>query len=330
MQLVAAPGGFLVVSPPSGARLIAAGDGSIRWETSLETSIAGEAAVIPGGEEGGHGGWIALPVEGGDVILLSLESGEPASRWELEWPEAILSSAGESLVALSPVGGAARYDPARREVAWRIDLPPLAPSPAASCGSSLLVGQADGRLLSIDAETGELRWRKNLGSPIMVRPTCLGKHAFVATADNFLRGLRLRRSRAGTKWRARSGGDPAAPPLARPDLALFLSKDTYLYGLRAGNGHLVFRTRLDRRPGPAVILHDLVIVSGSHVRQLNAFRLPGGHGAGAFSLPVGSRFLTPPVVSEEKVAFAVGRYGEESSTLVALEVTTEPDEPLIR
>jgi hypothetical protein len=180
------------------------------------------------------------------------------------------------------------------------------------------VGLEDGRIVGVDLETGEILTRKSLGSPAAVAPTCRGWSAWVATRDNALHSLRLHARRAGERWRVLSGADPAAPAIPFKDDVLFLSKDTFLYGFRKSNGHLRFRLRLDRRPGPGAILDDLLFVAGPQSTRLDAFRLPEGRPAGSYTLPEAARFVTPPVASAGRVAVVVGRYGEETSKLVGL------------
>jgi hypothetical protein len=177
----------------------------------------------------------------------------------------------------------------------------------------------DGRVAGIDPGDGSPRWTKDLHSPAAAAPGCDGRNAFVATEDDTLHALRLHRRSAGRMWKVRSGADPAAPPVAAGKAVLFLSKDTYLYGLRRRNGHLVFRIRLGRRPGPAALLEDLVLVAGLHATRLDAYRLPLGLNAGGFGLPEGTRFVTPPVAAAGRVAFGAARFGEtERARVVSL------------
>ncbi|HZE89886.1 MAG TPA: hypothetical protein VE404_10070, partial [Verrucomicrobiae bacterium] len=79
-----------------------------------------------------------------------------------------------------------------------------------------------------------------------------------------------------------------------------------------------FRARLDRRPGPAAVLGDLVFVAGPQSTRLDAFRLPEGRGAGSFTLPEAARFISAPVASGSHVAIALAKYGEETSRIVGL------------
>jgi hypothetical protein len=109
---------------------------------------------------------------------------------------------------------------------------------------------------------------------------------------------------------------------------LLPSKDTYLYGMKRRNGHLVFRIRLGRRPGPAAIVGDLVLVSGAQATRLEAYRLPLGYSAGGFDVPVGSRFVTPPILSGGTLAMGVVKFGvADRSRLIAIGVDRSPSPP---
>ena len=317
LQLAAAPGGFIVAAPSGKVLLVRAADGTIGWKKDVGAKITGSIALA-GGASPASSGWVALPVEGAEVVLLPLAGGEPEQRWRLNEPSPILSSAGPELLAVSLDGTVRLYSPAAAKTLWETRLPPAAPVQGALCAGRILIGLASGVLAGLDAQTGKVQWKKDLGSPLAAAPSCSGHHGVAATADNFLHALRIHRRSAGFTWRARSGADPAAPPLLVRKTVLLLSKDTYLYGFGLRNGHLGFRIRLDRRPGPPAILGDIVLIAGSHAERLDAFRLPYGRSAGGFNLPEGNRFLTPPVISEGKIAIAVARYGEETSRLIAL------------
>jgi outer membrane protein assembly factor BamB len=321
MQLHPAPGGFLLVTAEGRLLLLEGDGGTVAWSRDLGARVTGPAAL---GEAGPGKGWVALPVEGG-VALLTLPGGDPIPRWMSVGAGHYLSTVGANLLALSESGTAHLLDPLTGREIWSRNLGAGASAAGTGCREQILAGLEDGTLVGLDAATGERRWRKALRSPAAVAPACHGKHVFVATEDNTLHALRIHRGSAGRMWKVRSGADPVAPPLAVDKAVLFLSKDTYLYGLRRRNGHLVFRIRLSRRPGPAAVLDDLVLVAGHQATRLDAYRLPTGLNAGGFDLPVGSRFVTPPVVSGDWVAFAVARFGQlDRSRLIALAPRAEP------
>jgi len=328
IHVASAPGGFLAAAASGTLTFFDAGTGKAAWSKESGAEIAGSLVVgAPGGHSDGEGagpGWAAAMTRGGDIVVYPLASDGSAEIRPLGWPGAMLSAWGDGLIALDPAGAVAFIRPSDPASRWEIRMPPLAPVPASACGEIALLGTRDGRLVAVRPRDGSVAWRKSLGSPLAAAASCDRKHAFAATADNELHALRLHKRSAGRMWRIRSGADPAAAPVLRDGLVALLSEDTYLYGFNRRNGHLRFRIRLGRRPGTPAILHDILFVAGSHVAKLDAFRLPSGLAAGAFTLPVGGHFVTQPVVSGDHLAIGVGRYGEGSSTLVGLSRAVAP------
>jgi len=316
-QLAPISGGFLAATPAGIVIRINAEDGVETWRRDLGAAIAGPLAVAPAAA-GSIDALAAVPLEGGRVAVFSQRTGVEGVSPNPGWGEMTLVAARDGVVALSKEGLVRRYRADSPDPSWERRLPAPPSAPGAICAGRFLVGLEDGRIVGVDLETGEIRTRKDLGSPAAVAPTCSDRTAWVATTDNTVHALRLHARRAGETWKVRSGADPAAAPLLFRENLLFLSKDTFLYGFRRNNGHLLFRLRLDRRPGPGAILDNLLFVAGPQSTRLDAFRLPDGHPAGSYILPEAARFITPPVASNGRVAIVVGRYGEETSRLVGL------------
>ncbi len=328
LELRAARSGFAVFGSGGQVVFFDGADGSIRWRTSLAAPPAGIPVV--GEAEDGSGAWAAVPLEK-SIALLDLRDGQVRAGWPRPPGELIqLTTTPASLIVLAEGGKVFALDPSSGKERWSAELPgPPALVPASACRGQILAGLKDGRLAGLDGLDGTLRWTQKLRSPAAAAPSCAEPHAFVATIDNTLHALRVHRRGAGRMWKVRSGADPVAPPQIVESSVLFLSKDTYLYGLRRRNGHLAFRIRLGRRPGPAALLDDLVLVSGLQAKRLDAYRLPSGLSAGGFDLPEDTRFVTPPVVSGARVAFGVARFGEtDRARLIALTARRADEGPL--
>lgn len=322
IHLAAAPGGFVSAAGTGAMTFFEAASGRAEWTKSAGTEIAGSLVIgglrPPGGDGTAPAGWAAAMTRDGDVVVASLGPEGKAEIRPLGWPGAMLTAWDGGLLALDPKGALGFFRPGEASSVWELRLPPLAPAPAAACGGIALLGTADGRLVAIRPEDGSVVWRKSLGSPLAAPASCDTRHAYAATADNVMHALRLHKHSAGRMWKIRSGADPAAAPVLGEDLVALLSEDTYLYGFNRRNGHLRFRIRLDRRPGPVAVLDDVLFVAGTHVSRMDAYRLPAGRQAGAFTLPVGGHFVTQPVVSGDHLAIGVARYGESASILVGL------------
>lgn len=333
IQIAAAGDGFAAVSSRGVVMMIAAADGSTAWKADLGAKVSGQIAITTNDCDDCANpealDSIAVPLEGGAVAFLPAKSGAPITTWSTGSDAASIVAVGGDTLALSPDGMARLYSVAGGTTLWQTHLLAAAGPRPSACADVFVIGLADGRVVGLDRGTGKIRWKQDLGSPIAAAPACHENHAFVATADNVLHALRIHKRHAGIMWRIKSGADPAAPPIALRKLALLLSKDTFLYGFQATNGHLAFRVRLDRRPGPAAVMNDIVFVAGSHATRLDAFRLPTGFTAGGFDLPEGSRFLTAPAIAAGRLAIALARYGEETSRLLALSFAT-PEGPAAR
>jgi outer membrane protein assembly factor BamB len=318
IQLAAVPGGFLVATPSGDLVKVAAADGASVWRAALGAKVDGAILVAAGSAEDPNEGFAAVPLEGAEIALVSLASGEVRARIATALGSITLAASRGSIAAVSKEGIARLYKVGSPLPAWESRLPAPPSAPGTFCAGRLMIGMNDGRLVGLDLEAGEVRTRKNLRSPVMTAPGCLGTRLYVVTQDNILHALRLYRRHAGQRWHIRSGADPAASPLTFKNDVLLLSKDTFLYGFQRSNGHLVFRAHLDRRPGPGALLDDLLFVAGPQSTRLDAYRLPLGRGAGTFTLPEAARFITPPVASAGRVAIAFAKYGEEASKVVGI------------
>lgn len=325
MQIVPAHGGFCVVMASGRVFFLDGLAGKILWQRDLGAPVTGPSRKGPlAGTDKGQ--WLAIPGEA-KVTLLTLPGGEPLAPWARPAGsgDLRLSEVGGRLLALTGAGGATLVEPRTGSALWSVKLPSPASAPGALCRGQILLGVESGDLIGVDPEDGKVRWRKRLHSPPAVEPECAGRHMYVATRDNAVHALRLHRRSAGRMWKVLTGADPDASPVALDDLLLVFSKDTYLYGFHRRNGHLVFRVRLNRRPGPGAVIDGLVLVSGLQSTRLDAFRLPTGIASGGFDLPVGSRFVTPPVLSGGYVALGVARFGEtDRSQVIALTPAPAP------
>jgi len=310
IQIAAAPGGFLVATPSGDLVKVAAADGATAWRTALGAKIDGTIAVAEL--------FAAAPLEGAEIALVSLSSGEVKGQLATGLGPVTLAASGGSVAAVSQDGVARLYKVGSTDPLWESRLPAPPSTPGTICSGRLMIGLSDGTILGLDLGTGQVRTKRNLGSPPMTAPGCLGNRLYVVTQDNILHALRLYKKHASRKWHVRSGADPAASPLTFRSDVLLISKDTFLYGFQRLNGHLVFRAHLDRRPGPGALLDDLLFVAGPQSTRLDAFRLPLGRGAGSFTLPEAARFITPPIASAGHVAIAFAKYGEETSKVVGV------------
>ncbi|HEY3176094.1 MAG TPA: PQQ-binding-like beta-propeller repeat protein [Candidatus Polarisedimenticolia bacterium] len=318
---------FAVSTPAGRVTAYGAGGGAPIWQTDLASPIAmppllahGRLAVLSG------------TAESFEIVLLDPADGRPSARTPL-------GPAGTDLVASVLKAGLAvsgtlagtpsilLADPNDGAVRWKVPLPSPPSVPAAQCGEMILVGTAEGALMSLTASSGALRWKKKIGGSITTPLLCNGKRGYVGSADNRLHAVRLGRGRCRSLWSYPTGGDLAGRLTLFGQRVFFFSYDTYLYGVEADNGHLAWKARLGRRPRQeSLVLGSLLVVAQLNTDRLESFRLPEGTQASSLSLPAGKeRFVTPPARAGRMVVIGAARYGEGSSRIIGIDLLGPPN-----
>ena len=277
----------------------------------LEAEVA--APVVALGDR------LALPLRGGDVILLRAPRGEILTRLKTGPGEALLSVASEGFLIADPAGGLALVDPNSGTERWRASLVSTPSVAATQCGDQALAGTAQGGIVAVSMLDGQVRWSEPLaGGPISTPVTCAGKRAWAGSVDNQLHAFKASPRGLDREWAFRTGGDVIGRPIVAGESIYFCSYDTYLYALRARNGHLSWKARLGRRPQPEnLLLGDLLLVAPLNAERLEIFRAPDGAQAGSLSLAAGvERLVTPPVGMGSSFLVGIARYGEETSRVM--------------
>ena len=186
---------------------------------------------------------------------------------------------------------------------WQVTVGPVYRSPAFSAdGRTLVLGDADGTLHALDADTGASRWRANLGSPVLGSPAVIrvgGRELVVVPAG---RHLHARDLSSGTAVWSNTIGGFSAGRVGFDGSRLFTgSGDGSAHALSAIGGERLWSTPvadrdsryLDLIYGPwddtvAVLPGGLALVST--VSSARALRTADG--TPAWTLP-GSYLYTP-------------------------------------
>jgi len=323
---------FVVATPSGRVSLFGIDGGPPRWQMELGAKITASPVK--------DGGALVVPIAGGGIVLIDASSGQVTGRipaaptpgveaTPADSDPPILSAVPAGVVIAHPAGSIRLLSAERKEMVWETRVEHAFSAPAAQCGEILLIGTAAGDLIAFAAADGRLVWRRSFGAAITTQASCEGNRAWVGSADNELHALKLKRKRCGIRWAYRTGGDLAGRPLLFDGKLLFLSYDTYLYAVEAGNGHLAWKVRLGRRPrAEGVLMGDLLVLAPLNAERLEVFHLPGGTQAGGPSLPTGAdRFVTAPALAGRVIVIAAARYGEEAARVIGLGAVASEKSP---
>lgn len=189
------------------------------------------------------------------------------------------------------------FDIAAGDIRWRRELVPEDEDDTASLGGGVayeaglvIATSAFGSVVALDAETGEQRWRADLGLPIRAAPTVADGRVYVITFNNQLFTLDF--EDGSTLWTHTGISESAgllgsAAPAVSGDLVIAPYSSGELVALRVENGRIAWsdslifqgrlggRTRLSDIDGAPVIDRGTVFAV-SHSGRLVAVDLRSG------------------------------------------------------
>ncbi len=219
-------------------------DGTRLWETSPGVATAGTLYRL--GDR-----LVACatrpPADGdaatGVVRLLDLATG--VVQREISLPRPITSnlvSDGVRLYARLGATEVAALDPGDFSILWRVsgDF-----TEHLTCdGDGLLAGLTAGALWSLRAADGARQWACELGAqPGPAAGDAERVYCGTAQGD----AVAIRRADGRIRWRRRTGGAIAAPPLIDRGRALFASYDNFLYAFDGARGEMQWRQQMAGR-----------------------------------------------------------------------------------
>ncbi len=311
--LAAGAAWYAAASRTGSVSFFAAGTGAPAGQIELKEGIAACPVALEDR--------LAVPLAGGGVDLLSAPDGRLVARIPTgaQVPHLAVSAVG--FLVAEPEGAVSLIDPATGSARWRTLVASAPSAPPTLCGTQVLVGTAQGGMIALAPDDGRLLWSERLGGPITSPVTCDGRRAWVGSSDNQLHAFKPGRRGLRRLWAFHTGGDVLSRPIIHREVLLFFSYDTYLYALKARNGHLSWKARLGRRPqAESLISGELLLVAPLNAERLDIFRVADGAQAGSLTLPAGvERLVTPPVAMGESFLIGIARYGEESSRIAQLD-----------
>jgi outer membrane protein assembly factor BamB len=160
--------------------------GDVVWR--FTPSVAGSTGSAPAVADGSVVAGVA------DRAVHALSAADGAERWtrlalSLFSPANAPAVAPDGVYAVDASGGLYRLDPATGERLWDYQFNQLVvrSSPVVS-GSSVLVGLNDGRIVAVDASSGNLVWQ-SIATPGLIGPIALAGDVLVASKGGRQAGL---------------------------------------------------------------------------------------------------------------------------------------------
>ncbi|MBF8222734.1 outer membrane protein assembly factor BamB [Halomonas sp. 328] len=101
-------------------------------------------------------------------------------------------------------------------------------------GDTLFAADAEGRLMAIDADSGEVEWRQDLGEAISSGITAVAERLYLGTRNGEV--LSLRQADGSVEWRARVPSEVLAAPQPSQQLLVVQSVDGSVTALDRASG----------------------------------------------------------------------------------------------
>jgi outer membrane protein assembly factor BamB len=241
---------------------------------------------------------VALP---GTLRGLDPRTGTP--QWSQTLPRPLaapLASAGDVVLALTDASEVIAFRPATGDVVWRKALGGTSrSSPAFLAPSLIAVTLTDGRVLALDAKTGNVEWEQKLPGSLSA-PAVGRDRVFVGSTNNFFYALNAKSGREEWKWR--TGGDVTGVAVDK-DRVYFVSLDNVLRAVNRGNGNQLWKIAIPTRPAVAPIAFDDVVVLTGVAPQVDAYN--GKTGAVLGSLTASAELEGPALIDPEPKPFEV-------------------------
>jgi outer membrane protein assembly factor BamB len=155
----------------------------------------------------------------------------------------------------APVAG-----PQTADVGWQVDVggPVAAQITVARDGKTLYVATLASELIALDAGSGRVRWRANLGGRVYSAPTVLGNGTIVVGSD--AKTLFAFGQDGKSQWTFALDGEADNAPLLAADGSLVVAAGKQLLGLSA-TGDLLYRVKLRNKiyTAPAQLTSGTVV-----------------------------------------------------------------------
>lgn len=193
------------------------------------------------------------------------------------------------------------------KIAWKYGADQLLEFTPVLCERSVFLLGDDGDLFKISRWTGQVQWRRKLGTLAAASPACDGRGVFSVTLrrpgseDGSVVALGSNKGRK--RWSRRLPSRAESSPLLVRGILYFGTEDGTVYALRAKNGRLVWKYRAGGAVKGALALSKGILYFGTYGGRVHAIRLSNGRPVwsrnvargGAFGLGSGNFYSGPAV-----------------------------------
>lgn len=264
------------------------------WRARLEGAPGGPPLVAAG--------TVFVAIAGGHVDAYALADGAPL--WSIDLELAADLAAGDGLIFARTPTGVVAIDSGTGRVQWRVEIGPGTAAPRWRSGW-LLATTSDGTLVALRAADGREIWRRALGSPAAAAASVEGDRAYVPLADGRVVALAIERGEVvwdaglggagreilaladrlyvgsednslyclSTKdgrrlWQWRTGGDVLAGAVVDASRLYFMSLDNVLRAVDRRSGVQRWRLPLPTRPAGRPALAGVTVMAPVSSRVL--------------------------------------------------------------
>jgi outer membrane protein assembly factor BamB len=193
------------------------------------------------------------------------------------------------------------------KIAWKYHANQLLEFTPVLCKRSLFLLGDDGDLFKISRWTGQIQWRRKLGTLAASSPACddTGVYAVTLRRPGSLDGniVALGSDKGHKRWSRRLPARAESSPLLHQGILYFGTEDGTVYALRAANGRLVWKYSAPGAIKGALALANGNLYFGTYGGHVQAIRLSDGRrvwerhvaAGGAFGLGSGNFYSGPAV-----------------------------------
>jgi outer membrane protein assembly factor BamB len=257
-----------------------------RWDTRLESTLAGPAAVA------GERAYACC--ENGFLYCLDLASGRPLWRYDATSGITSMPALSETGILLGTMDGKVLCVSPEGELNWEVEVGGAVSSTPIPGEGRVYFGSNDHNLYCVREADGSTLWSFEAEGPVEVSPCLYEGQVFGVSLEGELFALDARDGRL--IWTYRTTGIPAAFPCAEEG-KVFLASEFELHCADAQSGKVLWKYDI----GPTVISN--LAIRGN---QLVVVR---GSGSGMESSAVSLDTRTGDVLWESAAGSAAGRTG---------------------